>query len=121
MQIFRFDRDAADRITVYDSHDIGFVRVLKSIPQANAAVMYIDPGGVVGYHQAIGQQLFRVVQGTGRVTGTDRVHVSVAPGQAAFWIDGEWHESGSDAGMVAVLVEASSLDPAGFLQPSAID
>jgi quercetin dioxygenase-like cupin family protein len=116
MQIFRFDRRVADNITPYDSHAIGFVRVLRSIQDANIAVMHIDAGGVVGYHQAVGEQLFMVVQGAGWVTGTDRVHVPVEPGRAAFWIDGEWHESGSDTGMAAVLIEAAALDPAKFLQ-----
>ena len=116
MEIFRFDLDVADRITVYDSHAIGFARVLKSVQGANVGVMHIDAGGVVGYHQAIGQQLFMIVQGSGWVTGTDRMHVHVEPGQAAFWIDAEWHESGSDTGMLAVLIEAASLEPAEFMR-----
>jgi quercetin dioxygenase-like cupin family protein len=119
VQIFRFDRDGADSITLYDSHTIGFVRVLKSAAGASIGVMYIDAGGVVGFHQAIGDQLFMVVAGAGWVTGMDRVHVPVEAGQAAFWIDGEWHESGSASGMTAVLIEASALDPAAYLLPSA--
>jgi hypothetical protein len=32
-------------------------------------------------------------------------------GQAAFWIAGEWHESGTESEMMAIIIESDSLDP----------
>ncbi len=41
----------------------------------------------------------------------ERQRTNIETGQAAFWRGGEWHESGSDAGMTVVTIEAETLDP----------
>jgi quercetin dioxygenase-like cupin family protein len=74
--------------------------------------MHIGAGGIVGYHQATVRQLFLVVAGTGWVRGTDESRQPIAAGQAAYWEAGEWHESGSQDGMTAIVIEATTLDPA---------
>ena len=77
--------------------------------------MHIGPGGVVGYHQATVPQLFLVVAGSGWVTSADQVRQPVVVGQAAFWNGGEWHESGSDDGMMAIVLEGEGLDPGPWM------
>ncbi len=77
--------------------------------------VHIGPSGVVGYHQATVPQLFLVVGGSGWVTSVDRVHHPIAAAQAAFWQEGEWHESGSDDGMMVIVIEAEALDPAQWM------
>jgi len=109
MQIIPFDRDLAQAIVTYDSQNVAFRRIAAQIPNCHIGIMYIAPGGLVGYHQAVGDQLFMVVQGSGWVTSTDRQRTNISVCQAAFWDDGEWHESGSDVGMTAVVIEAESL------------
>jgi quercetin dioxygenase-like cupin family protein len=74
--------------------------------------MHIGAGGIVGYHQATVRQLFLVVAGTGWVRGKDEPRQPIAAGQAAYWEAGEWHESGSQDGMTAIVIEATTLDPA---------
>jgi hypothetical protein len=37
--------------------------------------------------------------------------MNIKAGQAAFWISGEWHESGTEFGMRAIVIESDSLDP----------
>ena len=59
-------------------------RVKRLAGSAHVVVMEIEAGGVVGRHPAVGAQLFAVVR--------------------------EEHESGSDAGMTVLVVEAESLD-----------
>jgi hypothetical protein len=34
---------------------------------------------------------------------------------AAFWADGEWHESGSESGMTVIVIEGETLDAAQYL------
>ena len=54
-------------------------------------------------------QLFLVVAGSGWVrAGADRR--DVAPGSAAFWEPNELHESGTEDGLTAVVVEADSIE-----------
>jgi hypothetical protein len=118
MDLFRFDAAVGRTITRYDS--INFVmspimRPQEAQPIGHIGCMHIGAGGVVGYHQATVPQLFLVVQGDGWVTSTERVHQPIATGQAAFWQQGEWHESGSDEGMTVIVIEAEQLDPAAWM------
>ena len=72
-------------------------------------VIELGPGGVVGRHPAVAAQLFVVVSGTGWVSGSDGDRVPIRAGEAVAWEPGEEHESGSDEGMTALVVEAGSL------------
>ena len=65
----------------------------------------LGQNGVVGYHQTTSDQLFLVMEGAGWVRGESPEHVPITAGQAAFWETGEWHESGTDNGMVAMIVQ----------------
>ena len=77
---------------------------------------HIGQGGFIPRHPATGRQLFAVVEGTGWVSGDDGKHVPVKPGIAACWEPGEAHESGTDDGMKAIVVECESFDPAQFMR-----
>jgi quercetin dioxygenase-like cupin family protein len=73
------------------------------------AVIEVGPGGVVAKHHAASAQLFVVVSGDGWVSGADGEREAIVAGQAVLWEPGEEHESGSYAGMTALVVEAESL------------
>jgi quercetin dioxygenase-like cupin family protein len=80
--------------------------------ELHIACMRLAPGGSVGYHQATTPQLFAVVEGTGWVSSGDkRIHEPISAGGAVLWDEGEWHEVGSDRGLVAIVVEAAQLAP----------
>jgi quercetin dioxygenase-like cupin family protein len=83
--------------------------VRRLAPEAHAVVIEIGPGGVVGRHPAVVAQLFVVVRGTGWVSGADGLRIQISAGEAVLWEPGEEHESGSDEGMTALVVEAESL------------
>ena len=85
-------------------------RVRRLAAQAHVVVIEVAPGGVVGRHPAGVAQLFVVVRGSGWVSGADGGLEPVEAGDAVLWEQGEEHESGSDTGMTALVVEAESLD-----------
>jgi quercetin dioxygenase-like cupin family protein len=85
-------------------------RVKRLAAQGQVAVIEIGPGGVVGKHPAASAQLFVAVSGDGWVSGADGEREAIVAGQAVLWEQGEEHESGSYAGMTALIVEAESLD-----------
>jgi quercetin dioxygenase-like cupin family protein len=85
-------------------------RVRRLAAQAHAVVIEIAPGGVVGRHLAGVTQLFAVVRGAGWVSGPDGERQRIAAGEAVLWEAGEEHESGSNEGMTALVVEAESID-----------
>ena len=85
-------------------------RVRRLSANAHVVVIEIAPGGVVARHPAGPAQLFTVVRGAGWVSGGDGGRAAIAAGEAVLWEAGEEHESGSDEGMTALVVEAESLD-----------
>ena len=84
-------------------------RVKRLAPQAHAVVIEIGPGGVVGRHPTVVPQLFVVVSGSGWVSGPDRGREAIGAGEAVLWDQGEEHESGSEEGMTALVLESESL------------
>jgi quercetin dioxygenase-like cupin family protein len=110
MKFFRFEKEVGSPIKQFDSQEAHYIKVLRSKQENNVGFIQIDVGGVVGNHQATMQQLFIVVQGEGWVTGTDRERISIKSGEGVMWDKGEWHESGSENGLLALVVEAKTLD-----------
>ena len=95
------------RITQFGSRGTAVRGVTR---EGQVVVIEIRPGGVLGRHPATVTQLFVVVAGSGWVSGADGERADVGAGEAALWEAGEEHESGSDKGMTAVVVEAERLD-----------
>jgi quercetin dioxygenase-like cupin family protein len=80
------------------------------------ACFHVGKGGFIPKHPATGPQLFAIVEGTGWVAGGDGKRVAIRSGQAAYWEPGEVHESGTDVGMRAIVVECPEFDPATFMR-----
>jgi quercetin dioxygenase-like cupin family protein len=83
-------------------------RVRRLAPSAHVVVIEVGPGGVVARHPAVVAQLYVVVRGSGWVSGADGERQEIRAGEALVWEAGEEHESGSDEGMTALVVEAES-------------
>lgn len=69
------------------------------------ACMYLKPGELIGYHPATTHQVFAVVEGAGWVRGEGPNRIPLGKGRAAVWVTGEYHEAGTDTGMVAIVIE----------------
>jgi quercetin dioxygenase-like cupin family protein len=116
MKLFRFEAAVGREIDAYGSVQLVMSSILRLSGDAHIGCMHIGAGGVVGYHQATEPQLFLVVQGVGWVRGAEDRRVKLSAGQAAWWAAGEWHESGSDEGMVAIVIEGERVDPSQSMQ-----
>jgi quercetin dioxygenase-like cupin family protein len=115
MKLFRFDAAVGRTIEQFNSVNVTFTRVLRNTEGASIGCIHLGAGGVVGYHPAVVPQLFLVVQGEGWVRGEETDRIRVEAGQAVFWEAGEGHESGTESGMVAMVIEAERLDPAAYM------
>jgi quercetin dioxygenase-like cupin family protein len=111
LRIYRFDREIAYPITNFGSKGVAIGRVGRFEGMFRVGCFHVEPGGVVGFHEATFPQLFMVVAGEGWVRGAEPERTAIAPGQAAFWDTGEWHASGSETGMTVIVVESPALDP----------
>jgi quercetin dioxygenase-like cupin family protein len=115
MKIFRFDSDVGRKIEKFESANFILSAIAHLKTEARVSCIHLGANGVVGYHQAVTPQLFLVTQGQGWVRDETSERISIAPGHAAFWEKGEWHESGTSTGLMAIIVESDLLDPAEFM------
>jgi quercetin dioxygenase-like cupin family protein len=116
LKIYKFNKENGKKVEKYDSNLATYLKIIQTNEVANIGCMYIDSNGVLGHHQAPIAQLFVVIQGEGWVTGEDQKRIDIKVGEAAFWEKGEWHTSGSDSGMTAILIQSGSLNPELFME-----
>jgi quercetin dioxygenase-like cupin family protein len=107
VKLVAFDRKHA--ITHFDSRGATIAGVARCTGEARVSLLELAAGGIVGEHPTASAQLFLVVAGSGWVrVGEDRR--AIERGQAVVWEAGERHESGSEGGLTAVVVEADALE-----------
>jgi quercetin dioxygenase-like cupin family protein len=93
---------------VADFSSVGFaVSDLGRIRDSRLSCLRLDAGGRIGRHPAVGRQLLLLIDGDASVSGTDGVAVVLRPGQAVIWSPGEQHETRSDTGMLALVLEGA--------------
>lgn len=91
-----------------DFSSVGFaVSDLGRIRDGRLSCLRLDAGGRIGKHPAVGRQLLLLVDGHASVSGTDGVAVALRPGRAVIWSPGEQHETRSDTGMLALVLEGA--------------
>jgi quercetin dioxygenase-like cupin family protein len=76
-----------------------------------AGVFRIAAGGRIVRHPATFPQILAVLEGSGQVSGADGTFRPIAAGEAVFWAAGEEHETITDAGLTALVLEAEGLEP----------
>ena len=109
MRLVRFDPATGREIDRFGS--VGFrITPIVSASDGRVACIHLGPGGRIGRHPAVGRQVLAVVAGAGLVSGADGAEVEVAPGLAAVWDDGEEHETRTNDGLTAIVVEGDALD-----------
>jgi len=115
MKLFRFDSEVGQQITMYNSDFIMSRIAMTEIP-ARIGCMFLGKDGVVGYHEATVPQLFLVVSGEGWVLGKEGEKRRIVQGEAAFWEHGEGHETTTETGLTAIVIESEELEPTRFLK-----
>ncbi|RDZ13366.1 cupin [Priestia megaterium] len=116
MKIYRFSKEKGKKVERYQSHLATYVKMTQTTKAATIGYMYIDGEGTVGHHPAPIPQLFIVVEGEGWVTGENQKRVSIKNGEAVLWEKGEWHTSGSEKGMTAIVIQSEELHPEAFME-----
>lgn len=117
MKLFRFDREVGRTIDAFQSSGFVISRVVHLSNETTIHCAYLDANGSIGYHPATNSQLFLVVQGQGWVRDESSERTLIKEGQAAYWDKDEWHESGTETGLVAIIVEGVNVDPAKLMPP----
>jgi mannose-6-phosphate isomerase-like protein (cupin superfamily) len=90
-------------------------KIAQTTQEANVGCMYLGEKGIIGYHQAVVPQLLLIVNGEGQVKGEQGEYVHIKAGEAVFWDENEWHETKSDSGLMAIVIESPELEPGKFM------
>ena len=104
MKIYRFDAEVGHLVGDFGSNFI-FSKIVHINAKARVSCFHLDSSGSVGYHQAVTPQLLLVAGGEGWVRNERSGQVPISIGRAVFWDKDEWHETGSDTGLMAIVIE----------------
>lgn len=110
MRIYRLAPENARIVTAFGSSGAEITPILRNTSGCQVSYLKLTGGGELGLHPAVGEQVFLVLEGEGWVEGETGERIVIQAGEAAFWMDGEIHRSGSEHGLTAMLIEGSELD-----------
>ncbi|MDV2682925.1 cupin [Alkalihalophilus lindianensis] len=114
MIIYRFDKEVGKQVTHFDSNFI-MSKISRLDQPVQIGCMYLEEGGLIGFHQATVPQLLLIIEGEGWVRSDIEEKVKVQKGDAVFWEKGEGHETGTHEGLVAIAIESEALNPSEFM------
>lgn len=118
MKIYTFKKNCGKKIEKFNSNFI-MSRIIQTDKRANIGCMHLDRNGVIGYHQAVVPQLLLITNGEGYVCSENKDYYKVQVGDAVFWEKDEWHETKTDSGLTAIVIESEELDPSLFMSLAA--
>ncbi|MGB7876713.1 MAG: hypothetical protein WBL25_20205 [Anaerolineales bacterium] len=115
MKIFRFEPEAGKEDDQFGSLKAIIARVVQMDDEAKINAIYLQPNKSMSHQQAMTQQLFLLVKGNGWVRSESDKILAITEGQAMLWEKDEWHESGTENGMTAVIIETVNIQPAELM------
>ena len=105
MERLSFGPAAGRSIARFGSVEFTIAPLARLAGEGQVVCARLGPGGRIGRHPTVGAQLLAVVEGSGWVAGGDGRREPIEAGEAVLWQPGEEHETGTDEGLVAVIVE----------------
>ena len=117
MRVYNFSKEVGKSIDAFGSQQLFMSRILSEADSPHIGCMHLDVKGKVGWHQAPIPQLFIVVSGEGWVRAGEEAEIPVSAGSAVYWSKDEWHETRTETGLTAMVIEAESMNIAMPLAP----
>jgi quercetin dioxygenase-like cupin family protein len=114
MKFFNFNKESGKVISKFNS-DFIMSKIVQTNSAASIGCMHLGENGLIGFHQAVGPQLLLIISGEGFVSINQKEYYKVQPGDAVFWEKDEWHETKSDNGLTAIVIESKELNPVDFM------
>jgi quercetin dioxygenase-like cupin family protein len=109
VNVFEFGAEGGFEILGFGSRGAAAVPLTLPDGKAHVVCIRLAAGGLLGRHPASVDQMFVVVDGSGWVRGSEGERTPVDAGTVVYWNAGEEHESGSDLGMTAIVIEAERI------------
>jgi len=110
MQLFLVDGGQARAVEQFGSR-FSIAHLVRTSEGIRVSFAYLPKNGSIGRHEAVENQILVEVDGEGWVSGEDRTRKPIRIGQATFWTRGEQHETGSEKGLTALILEGVGGEP----------
>ncbi len=120
MEFYRFDKETGRRISKFNS-DFVMSRIIQTEKVTHIGCMHLEANGIIGYHQAVVPQILLIMVGEGYVRGEKDEYFKVQAGDAVFWKKDEWHETKTNKGLTAIVIESEELNPSSYMTFKEID
>jgi quercetin dioxygenase-like cupin family protein len=111
VRVVEFTPELAEPISLFESVASSSVEIGGGSGEMHVYAVHFNANAQIGVHPTGFCQLFLVVQGSGWAAGEDGQRINLRAGQGAFFERGEMHSKGSETGMVAIMVQATRIDP----------
>jgi quercetin dioxygenase-like cupin family protein len=111
VRVVQFTPELAEPISLFESVASSSVAVGHGTGEVHVYAVHFKANAQIGAHPTGFCQLFLVIQGSGWAAGEDGQRMNLSAGQGVFFEKGEVHSKGSETGMVAVMVQATRIDP----------
>jgi len=111
LELYSLAKQTSKPIHQYDSLNASITHLVKADTDFFLVCIRLEANGKLGEHQAVQNQLFIVVEGEGRVNSNGGEFAQITAGQAAFWRAGERHETRSETGLTAIVIEGRGIFP----------
>lgn len=85
-------------------------KLLMTNQPSHVGIMELGEEGLVGYHEATVPQMLIIIEGEGWVRAGEEAKVMVTAGDIVFWEKGEGHETTTNSGMKAIIIESEGLE-----------
>ncbi len=96
-------------ISNYNSVSANYTKLMRTEEPVTIGIIHVEPGGIIGYHDAPVAQAFIVMEGEGWIKGADGNRQMLNTGEGVLWDKGEGHESGSEQGMTVLVLQGENL------------
>lgn len=110
MKLYLFERGGGKTVTAFGSEGFTMAGIVREAEDTHIGCMYLEKGGIVGGHPAPVPQLLLVMAGEAVVRSDGGEPQTIGPGTAAYWESGEWHETRTETGLTAIVIESANMN-----------
>src|SRR5690625_2836832 len=114
LKIYSFKKDVGKHVTTFASNFV-MSPIIVTDSGAHIECMYLEEGGIIGYHKAAVPQLLLRMEGSGKARGANNEYIPVANRDVCSWEKGEYHEVVLRHGLTAIVMESECLQPGAFM------
>lgn len=109
MKIYPLAKSNAIQIDKHNSNGFFINRLATLDSKISINFIHLEANGIIGNHKAPVNQILLIVDGEAMVSSNNQTSVSINKNTAIFFEAGEMHETRTDNGLNAIIIESPDL------------